>query len=304
MRVNREVTGFGFAVLDMVTYGLLPVFSHYFVTRMDPLFFSGIVTVLGSLPLFGRLKLKKKNLEIGPSPFLKPLLIIGVLNAFATLFYFEGTKLTSGLNTGLLIQIEPFFSIVLAAIFLGEVLMMNQLLATVLMVVGAVVIIYNKTSPFNLGDMMILSVPIFSQVSHIFAKRIINKVSDVSVIPATRLLYSGVILLILAVVVNLSSFGALLSPQNIISIILFAFIFRTLDQFFWYLALERIPLARASAVLPLAVAISFVGSVLILKEVPLPKHYFGMLLIFGGLLWLAVMQFRANRVKPEADIAP
>lgn len=303
MRNNKEIVGFGFAVLDMVTYGLLPVFSHYFVTQMDPLFFSGIVTVLGSLPLFARLKLKKKNFEIGPSPFLKPLLIIGILNAFATFLYFEGTKLTSGINTGLLTQLEPFFSIVLAAIFLGEALMINQLLATVLMVIGAAVIVYSKTSPLNLGDVMILSVPIFSQISHIFAKKVINKVSDVSVIPATRLLYSGVLLLILAVVVNPSSFGALLSPQNIISIILFAFIFRTLDQLFWYLALERIPLARTSAVLPLAVAISFVGSVLILKEVPLPKHYFGMLLIFGGLLWLTVLQFRASKAKSEVDIA-
>ncbi len=222
---NKEVGGFIFAVLDMVTFGLLPVFSNYFVKTIDPLLFAGLTTLIGSFPFLLKLKLQNQEKDLYSQKFIKSLLGIAMLTTIGSFFYFVGTKYTTGINTGLLTQIEPFYAIVLSAIFLGEVVKRNQIMATLTMVLGAIVLVYKGINQLNIGDIFIVLAPMFFQASHIIAKKIMNKVSDTDAIPAARLLYSGILLSIMAFVTNPLSFWQLFSLQNIVSIIGFAFIF-------------------------------------------------------------------------------
>lgn len=291
---NKEVKGFTFAILDMVTYGLLPVFSNYFVKTIDPLLFGGVTTLIGSAPLLLKLKLKNQEKDLYSQKFMKPLLGIAVLATAGSFFFFVGTKYTTGINTGLLIQLEPFYAILLSAIFLGEVIKRNQIMATLIMVLGAVVLVYKGLDQLNIGDIFIVFAPIFFQASHMIAKKIMNKVSDTDVIPAARLLYSGLLLTIFAFIVHPSSFQQLFSLQNILSIIVFAFIFRALDFYLWYQAIKRIAVSKAAAVIPLAAAISFIGSVFFLKEIPDVKQYLGLFLIMGGLIWFSIIHLRSS----------
>jgi O-acetylserine/cysteine efflux transporter len=292
---DKEVKGFIFAILDMITYGLLPVFSNYFVKTIDPLLFGGLTTLIGSTPLLLKLKLKGQEKDLFSFRFTKPLLGIAILATVGSFFFFVGTKYTSGINTGLLIQLEPFYAIVLSAIFLGEVIKKNQIMATLTMVLGAVVLVYKGIDRLNIGDIFIVFAPMFFQASHMIAKKIMDKVSDTDVIPAARLLYSGFLLTALAFIVRPSSFQQLFSLQNVISIIIFAFIFRALDFYLWYQAIKRISVSRAAAVIPLAAAISFIGSIFFLKEIPNAKQYLGLSLIMGGLIWFSIIHLKENK---------
>ena len=291
---NKETSGFAFAILDMVTYGLLPVFSNYFVKTIDPLLFGGLTTLIGSSLLLLKLKLHNQEKDLYSQKFIKPLLGIALLTTAGSFFFFVGTKYTTGINTGLLIQLEPFYAIVLSAIFLGEVVKRNQIMATLTMVLGAVVLVYKGVDKLNIGDLFIVFAPMFFQASHMIAKKIMDKVSDTDVIPAARLLYSGLLLTIFALIAHPSSFQQLFSLQNVISIIVFAYIFRTLDFYLWYQAIKRISVSKAAAVIPLAAAISFIGSVFFLKEVPGIKQYLGLFLIMGGLIWFSVIHLRSS----------
>ncbi|MDP2861153.1 MAG: DMT family transporter [bacterium] len=249
---------------------------------------------MGSFPFLLKLKLQNQEKDLYSQKFIKSLLGIAILTTIGSFFYFVGTKYTTGINTGLLTQIEPFYAIVLSAIFLGEAVKRNQIMATLTMVLGAVVLVYKGLDQLNIGDILIVLAPMFFQASHIIAKKIMNKVSDTDVIPAARLLYSGLLLTIFALIVNPLSFQQLFFWQNVVSIMIFAFIFRALDFYLWYQAIKRISVPKASAVIPLAAAISFVGSVFFLKEIPDARQYVGLFLIMGALNWFSIIHLRQN----------
>lgn len=296
---DNDIAGFAFATLNTITYGLLPVFSHYFVQTIDPLLFGGLVTTIGSLPLILQLRIKNKVEDVFSKNFFPSLLTIALLTTIGSILFFVGTKLTSGINTGLLVQIEPFYALVLGAIILKEIISGKQVMAISLMVLGAIVVVFKGLDSLNLGDIFIFAAPAFFQISHLVAKKIINKVSDINVIPTARLFYSGIILIALALILNPNSFKTAFTSQNLISIIIFALIFRTLDMYLWYQAIGRISVAQASSLIPLCAVISFLGSMLFLKEIPSPQQYIGLLLILGGLTWLSIIYLKLNKNRPS-----
>lgn len=283
----KQSLGYLFAVLNMVTYGLLPVFAHYFVTTLHPLVFGGATALVGSLPFLFFSRNEKRSVKI----YLKPLFIIGIIELLATITFFVGTKFTSGINTGLLLQLEPFYGILLAALFLGEIVRLTHVLATVLMVFGAFIVVYKGVDQINIGDLLIFVTPALYQISNTVAKSFINKLRNVSIVPAAKMFISGIGVLLIALLFAGQSINQLFLPQNIISILFFAFIFRTLDQVTWYQAIKYLPLSKASSIIPLSVVVSFFGSMIFLKETPNIQQYFGLFFIGGGLLWFSILHF-------------
>ncbi len=285
----------------MCTYGMVPVLGHKWSATMDPLLFGGLASLAGSLPLILGLRVSNHHRDLVAPKYFRFYLGIGFFNTIATMLFFLGTSRTSGLNTGLLLQLEPFYSMVIAAIFLKEVLQPSQAGAIVLMVAGAALIVYRGASSLNAGDLLILAVPLFQQLSHVVTKQILHKVSDATVIPAVRLFLSGLAVTILAVILHPDSLRALATPAAWGAIIAFGFLFRALDCYFWYKAIERIPLVRASALIPVSAAISFAGAVMILDETAQPRHYRGVLLILAGLCWLSWLQLREKTPLLEGE---
>lgn len=155
------------------------------------------------------------------------------------------------------------------------------------MILGAVILVYRGTTHFNLGDVLIILATLFYQLSHLFSKSIIRKLSDLTIIPAVRLFIGGLILIFISAFIHPASFGALGSVKVWGSIIVTALVFRTLDLETWYTAMKYLPLSKLSALLPLSAAVSFLGAVVILKETPNAAHFIGFFLILIGLIWLS-----------------
>lgn len=284
--------GYFLAIADMVTYGLLPVVSHYLVATLDPFVFSGVATLVGGIPLFFLLKKTNSQKLLYSGPTIKPLLIIAALTTISSLLFFGGTKLTSGINTGLLVQIEPFYAALLSFVVLGEIIGLGQLVATVIMVIGAAIVVFKGLNNINLGDIFILASPLFAQISHIFAKKVMTKTNNATLVATARLLYGGVFLTTLGLVLSPGSVYQLFSINNLLIIIVFGLVFRCLDLLLWYEAMKRISVSRAAAVIPLSVAISFFGSIFLLKETASPQQFLGLILIFGGLILLSIVHLR------------
>jgi drug/metabolite transporter (DMT)-like permease len=294
---RRQTAGFAFALGSMLTWGLVPVFAHRLTAEMDPLLFGGLSTLAGAAPFILRLAWKGALGGVFSERFRHQLGGIALFGIISTLLLFRGTSLTTGLNTGLLLQLEPFYSALLAALLLGEALRASQFLATLVMFAGAAFVIFRGRSGLNLGDLMIAATPCFQQLSHVITKKIIHKVPDKNVIPAARLLYTGIGVTLIAVVRSPGVLQQLADPRNVLAILLFGLVLRALDFFLWYQALERISLSRASATIPLSVAVSFAGSMLILGESVQLRHVVGLALILSGLLWLSFVH-----LKDESDV--
>ncbi|NTU72700.1 DMT family transporter [Candidatus Roizmanbacteria bacterium] len=285
--MSKRTTGFVFAILDMITYGLLPVVSHYFVATIDPLVFSGAATLIGSLPLLVWQYRKKTIHQLYSRTYFPNLMGLAMLTTVASICYFFGTRLTSGLNTGLLTQMEPLYALAIGIFILHEAVGIHQILAVLLMMVGAIVIVYKGATGLNIGDILILSSPLASQLSHLFAKRVYAEKADTNVVPLARMLYSGILLLVIAAAINPTSLFQLFSLKTLIIVTTFGLIFRFLDLLLWYQAIARISISKASSVIPLAVAVSLIGSLVFLKETVSSHQLIGLFFILGGLLWLS-----------------
>jgi len=285
-RLN-EKTGLLFGLANMLLYGIFPIVTHALATRIDPFLFAGLASLFGALPLYLLLKRAAHHKEIFAAALINRLLAIALLSAVATFLLFKGTQLTSGINTGLLVQIEPIYALFLAAIFLQEKVGTRHKIATIIMVIGAVAVVFRGDYHVNAGDLLILAAPLFFQGSHVISAKLLPQVSTATVIPCARLLYGGVVMSLVALLINPQSLSVLSDGSVWLAVILYGFIFRALDLYLWYQALKRLPLSVLSAMLPLAVAISFSGSVLFLGEQPSAEQFVGLALILSGLTLLA-----------------
>lgn len=287
---NQKSLGILFGLIGMGTYGMYSVYAHYFVKSFDLLIFAGLTSLIGSLPLLIRSRIKgNQKYILQDSKYFTSLFAIAVISGVATMLFFLGTSLTSGINTGLLAQIEPIYAVIIAYFILGEKRRKREIGAILTMVIGSGVVVFKGFTPPNLGDLFILAAPIFYQLSHVVSKRVIGKLSDIHIISTARLFYGGIIMTVIGIIWHPTAILSFLSFRTVIVLIAFGFILRTLDTVFWYSALERLPLSIVSALLPVALLVSFIGSIVILKEVPTAQQYIGLIAIMSGLMWIGIV---------------
>lgn len=287
---GQKTQGLIYGIIGMGLYGLYPVYSHLIVEKLDPLIFAGLATLIGSLPLVLTVRIKGyQKYLFSNTKYLGAIFAVAALSGIATLLFFVGTKLTTGINTSLLSQVEPIYSVILAYFVLGEKRRARELGAIALMVFGACVVVFKGFAAINIGDLLIFATPIFYQLSHLVSKNIINELPDITIISAGRLFYGGLALTVIGVAWHPSALWAFFTLSNIIFLVIFALILRTLDSLFWYNALKRLPLSIVSALIPVSLPIAFLGSIIVLKEVPTIQQYIGLFAIMSGLVWISTL---------------
>lgn len=268
----------------MVLWGMYPILTHKIVLGLDPLFLVSVSMLIASVPFIIQLILKKEYKQLFSQKILKTLIPVALFTAAGQAFLFAGTKLTSGVNTGLLLQVEPVYSLILGAIFLGEMIGGGQIGATLIMVVGAMTIVYKKGGmSINFGDLLILLSPLMFQISHAIAKKLLNKGAKISLLLAGRHLYGGIILLVFSFITNTSIIS--LFNFNNLKTASYLGLYLSLLAFLWYSSIKKIPVSAASSFLPLTALVSLLGSVFFLKETVSIQQYIGFFLIVGGIIW-------------------
>ena len=268
----------------MVLWGMYPILTHKIVLGLDPLFLVSVSMLIASVPFIIQLILKKEYKQLFSQKILRALVPVALFTAAGQAFLFAGTKLTSGINTGLLLQVEPVYSLILGTIFLGEMVGGGQIGATLIMVAGAMTIVYKKGGVnLNFGDLLILLSPLMFQISHAIGKKILNKGAKIGLVLAGRHLYGGIMLIIFAFITNKSIIS--LFNINNIKTASYLGLYLSLLAFLWYSSIKKIPVSVASSFLPLTALVSLLGSVFFLKETISVQQYIGFFLIAGGIIW-------------------
>lgn len=270
-------------LLGMVLWGLFPIITHRFVSSLDPMLLVSISTLTASIPFFVLLFFKKEMDQFFSLKNLRTLLGVAFFTAAGQGLLFIGTKLTSGTNTGLLLQVEPIYSLILGTIFLGEILKKGQIGATLAMVIGAVTIVYKGGVNINLGDILILLSPLMFQISHLIGKKLLNKKIDVNLILASRQFYGGTMLLIFTFITNRSAIG--LFNINILATGLCLGMFTAVVALCWYSSIKKVPVSVASSFIPITALVSLAASAIFLRETVSIQQLAGFVFIVGGMLW-------------------
>lgn len=294
MRVTHspdERVGLALMGVVVLVYGLLPVFTRGLVTGADPIFVAAVANLVGSAPFWLWLGAKGQLAEaVAPHSLPRLLLIAFFATTVSSLCFFLGTAQTSAANASLLIQSEPVYSIALSAIFLGEAVSARHLGATALLLAGAAAVLFQDGLQLQAGDALVALTPLWYQVGHLIAKKMMPGLKTRMVIPAMRMGVGGALLMIIALVRDPGVAQLLLDPGLMARLALFGLAVVGLEKLAWYEALARIDLGKASALLVPSVAVGVVGAWLLLDEPLSLAQLAGLMLMLAGLGWLATLQ--------------
>ncbi len=281
--MNKETEGTLLAFLGMFLYGIEPVVIK--ANPTNPLSFAAFSALIASLILWpivlltSRWKGVKENPQYIPRAFL-----VGVFGtALAYIAYSYGARLSTAINASLITRAEVLFSFVLAYVFLREKIAKGQIFWSLSILVGLfLVITQGKAIVPRKGDLLLLLVPLFWQSGHVIAKKLPY---NPFLIAAFRNTFGGILLLLLAFPSGLE-FSKLAVAEGIIL---------SFGQVIWYLAIKRINLSKATAIITPAPAVA-IGVATLLGEEFTVYHLVGFVLITIGT-------FMVSRIKSELKTA-
>ncbi|WP_428065233.1 DMT family transporter [Candidatus Proelusimicrobium volucris] len=229
-----------------------PIAGKFTVDYMSPSFvliFGTLTTLLIYAPWLTKNKLWGKLFDKEIRSRLSVMGLFGTALPFLLLLI--ALRWTTPSNSAILNQAESVYSIIFAMIFLKEKPVFKQIIGTLMIVSGAVLILaVNGYTPMWKGDLLVLATVWMFQVSHIAAKKLPADIS-VDFITAARgfygFIWSAVIALIGLPLGMDITFK--ISGPSFISLLYIAVFVYTLRNKFWYEAIRNMPLAKATAVI-------------------------------------------------------
>jgi len=240
--------------------GFAPIIGGISVKVIDNILLVFLASVMGFL-YFTPYLIKHKGFKtlFGKDNFL-PFLIIanfGSALPFCCLLY--ALKFTTPANTAILNQFELLYSFIFSAVFLKEKITLKQVLASLLIIFGGVVLMAGSVKNINLkGDLIVIASVWMFQVSHIAAKKLSANI-PCQVLAAAKNLYA---LPLMAVLLLMYSGDIFIKPCTALYGVLFymGFIRYGLSYLLWFWAIKKLDLAKVTAI-----ALSYPALTLILS---------------------------------------
>ena len=210
------------------------------------------------------------------------------------MLFFYGVTLTSGINSAILLQIEPIYFLFIGYIFLNERITLKQIIFTFVIILGTLTVLYKGNFKVNWGDCLVLLTPLCWQVTHLQSKKLMAKDKNISplIIATARTLYGGILLFIVNYFWGVNQLNRL-NDTKILFIILFQGVVGFAIQYsVWYEAIKRINLSKATALVCIYPIFSIMLAWFVLKETPVINQLIGLGIILVGI-------FGLSRIKSE-----
>ncbi len=281
-----------FAIIQLIAAGFQPVFTKFAAERIDPLFAASMASLVGCIiPLVFLAKHKSLKMFLKLKN-LKDIYIIGFFGTTITfILLFFGARMTSGINTAILLQTEPIYSIFLSYFILKERITMKQIFSTILILIGVVTVVYSGTFSLNLGDLFIILTPLFWQISHLLSKKSIKRLGTFF-IQGGRYLSAGLTMLLISTLIGSNQFGVLYKPAELSSILIIGFVVAGIGSLAWYESIKRINLSKATAMISPYSVLSVILAWFILSELPSIYQIIGLIFVLVGMLLLSRVKSR------------
>ncbi len=290
--MNTEIVGMIFAIIQLIAAGFQPVFTKFAAERIDPLFAASMASLVGCIiPLVFLAKHKSLKMFLKLKN-LKDIYIIGFFGTTITfILLFFGARMTSGINTAILLQTEPIYSIFLSYFLLKERITKKQIFSTILILIGVVTVVYSGTFSLNLGDLFIILTPLFWQISHLLSKKSIKRLGTFF-IQGGRYLSAGLTMLLISTLIGSNQFGVLYKPAELSSILIIGFVVAGIGSLAWYESIKRINLSKATAMISPYSVLSVILAWFILSELPSIYQIIGLIFVLVGMLLLSRVKSR------------
>ena len=269
--MDRETEGTLLAFTVLVLLGLEPAVIK--ANPVNPFAFASLSALIASLILWPVILLGGQAREILERPAeLRKTFLTGLFaTAIAYSLFSYGTRLSTAVNSAILTRFEVFYSFLISWLLLRERITGRAVVSALALIAGVFLVVAQGRVGLLKGDVLLLLTPLFWQLGHAIAKR--TDYSPVT-IATLRNTFGGLLLLVPAFITGFAFTKLALAEGLIIA----------LTQSLWYLAIARINLSKATAILTPAPALTVLVSIVLLGESVTPYHLAGLALITLGTL--------------------
>lgn len=298
--MNKAFQGEIYIFSGALLWSLFPIFSILAIANVPPLYTAGISTLLAAVFFAIVLTIKKEWKEITVRSAWKDLLMVTVI--IGIIFYsliFIGLERTTAGNASIITLMEVFFSMFILKIWGKEKLKAKHVLGSLLMVIGALLVLFQGKLQANEGDIIILIAAAMPPIGNYFAQEARKKIGS-NMIMFVRSSLAGIFILILAALFEQipASKGF---TSSILLLLINGFLLMGISKVFWIEGIHRISITKATALHSITPAFTLIFAYFTLQEMPTIWQILGFLPIAIGTLILT--EYRFNHA-PHPSTAP
>lgn len=287
---KKEQEGVILVIICALVHAAQPVLGKYVVSSVSPLFFASVTNLIAAASLILIILYKRESLLLlMDKKYFFSIFMVGFFGTtLSNILFFYGVRLTSGINTAILLQVESIYAMIIGYFFLNESISSKQIISTLLIIFGTSIVIYHGSAKLNLGDILILLTPFCYQAGHFFSKRLLRQTEVSPLFIATgRTLYGGIILFALNLFAGgIKEFNILTQPNMLGIFIFFGTVVYALSYVTFLAAIKRINLSKATAIISAYPSISIILAYFILKESVNLYQLSGFAIIMLGVFYL------------------
>jgi drug/metabolite transporter (DMT)-like permease len=273
---------------------------NVFILKIGTTFISQIplssifLTLAGSILLVLSIISGRGSSILSGKKYLLKFLWIGIVGtSIPTAMITYGVSL-SLVSNSFLLQVEAIYSMILSYILLKERIIKRQVLLTALSFLGVALILTDGVvRAINIGDILLLTAPLFFQLAHVVAKGLL-KVANPIVVVTYRLLIGGLTLSIISIFFRWSLLEFLRTPQGT-AVTLYLGVGYALSNSLWYYGVKHLNLSKATSIMIAYPLFSTTLSILMLKETLSYVKIIGITLVFFSTMMLTQVRSTSRR---------
>ncbi len=278
-----ERTGELFMLAFAFSEGWFPIITIIALQYITPIFVYSFTLIFATMSFMALLVIRKKTRELIFWQAYKNLLLVSLLMSIMFACIYIGLSYTSAGNMAVLIFLQVFFSFLYFNLFGREKFSRIHLSGAILMVFGALIILFPDKFIFNVGDLLILFAAAIAPIANLFQKRARKQVSSETILAFRSIVALPVLLLLAFLTEPIPSLPDLISALPYIAVS--GLLLMGLSKIFWVESIHRISITKASAMAALIPVFTLFFAYLTLNEIPGYSQFAGILpVLLGGYL--------------------
>ncbi|MDO8523732.1 MAG: DMT family transporter [bacterium] len=283
--MNAERRGDIFIVAGALLWGLFPVITILSLRALPALSALGWTAAFAALFFAFIMSVRHKWKEVLDRVALVDILwttfFIGILYY---LFTFFGLTYTSAGNASIIALIEIFFTYALFNVWHRESMPRTHIMGSLLMILGAAIILYPNTTAWNPGDFLIVAAAAVAPFGNYFQRRARKRVSSETIM-FVRSAVSAFCILLLAGVLGERPLQTI-DTKVLLLLVVNGIVLLGVAKIFWIEGIHRISVTKANAWNSIAPAVTLLVAYIILDNVPTVWQLSAFVPMFLGIVLL------------------
>jgi len=284
--LTQEKKGEMIIFFESILWSLFPVITILSLKNIPPVLSLAWSTLFAAV-FFGIMmffkngwgELKNKS---AMNDILLTTFMLGIVYYF---LYFVGLRYTTAGNASIIALTEMFFSFLFFNVWHKEYFSMDHIYGALLMLVGAIIVLYPNVHNFQIGDLFILSASFIAPFGNFFQRRARKQVKSETIL-FIRSAISAPVIFGLAYF-SKADFASVTLGKTLIFLAINGFFLLGLSKILWIEAIHRINVAKANAFNSVSPLLTLLFAWILLGDIPTKFQLLSFIPMFFGIVLLS-----------------